>query len=241
MDFNGTISTSGTSYVVAIPRQIITDLNLEPVTKETILYENDSILIPFKWKGLMTQSERILNERLDKITHYIFDFDPYLHPFTYDLMLFVLGLIRRVFVDGYGYDHFKTRMLKMMMKSIKKDSSSQYDYYYYDMIVVDEDEQFLGYRWEFVEEEEMQSTKYKEYLEVKKLRDKLPKTFKTYFEICAIFEYGTVITFKNEHISLNAVKDLLNIMESDEFNSFLYDLETREDIHKISRKQQTVV
>ena len=67
MEFSGTISTSGTSYVIAIPKQIVTDLNLEPGMKVTMTYENDSILIPFKWKGLITQSERILNERLDKI------------------------------------------------------------------------------------------------------------------------------------------------------------------------------
>ena len=233
MEFSGTISTSGTSYVIAIPKQIVTDLNLEPGMKVTMTYENDSILIPFKWKGLITQSERILNERLDKITHYIFDSNPYLHPFTYDLMIFVLSLIRLVFLNGYGYDHFKTRMLKMMMKSIKKDTSPQYDFYFYDMMVVDENDQFLGYRWEFTEEEEQQTRKFKEFIHVKELRNKMPSIFKKYFENCTIVGYGTGITFKTEHIAPSTVKQLLNIMETDEFDSFLYDAETREDIHKM--------
>jgi antitoxin component of MazEF toxin-antitoxin module len=123
MRFTGTISTSGTSYVIAIPKTIIDDLSLTKGSRVEIIFEDDKLIIPFKWKGLVNRCELILYKNLEAMASRMFDRRYKLHPFTYEIIYSIFAVVWHVYIMSYGYEHFKVNLIKSILHSLKKEDN----------------------------------------------------------------------------------------------------------------------
>jgi hypothetical protein len=233
--FTGTVSTSGSSLVIAIPKFIVEAANLTKGKKVEIIYENDQIKIPLSWVSLSLRCEAIMYNKLQIFTDWIFVPQTVFHPFTHQVISSFLLLLKYVYIKSYGFDHFKVKFCDFMMKSlhtnIKTDHTDEFDIQYKEAlrrgtpledikinITLDPDEK-----------------SYYNYEEIQDLKKFMPAGFRHFMDnhlsvsgILQISDNGKY----DYRATYEYIDNLITNMETEEFTEFLSRLWLMENIHQ---------
>jgi len=213
--FHGTVSTSGSSYVVAIPKQIIESLKLSKGAKVEIYYENDRISIPFHWSRLAYRCEKMLNEGLKNFTEWMLNPLCVFHPYTYHILSSLLLIFVYVNFRTFNVDDFHVKFYRNLMISLHTNVDTKYPA---------ADFRSNGGKG-FGNQEE-----------IDKLNEIIPRKFNEFLtdhtainDILYVTEKGRVGS-----ASYAYVNSLLEMMESREFRQFLDELFLMENTHQYS-------
>lgn len=228
MDFVNTVTTSGTSFAIVIPKQIVNKLGLRRGMKVNMVYENDQLTVSFDLQGLLSQCERILYFQLDVLVGMVISHSFRLHPVTSKVLAIILGLIKRVYFDTYGPDHLKTKVLDHIIESIQPDPSLERVIENYEREVVDDNGKPIRKKWLVLNAYEKEKPEYKEYLEFENLMKQIPIFDQWWYD--TIVENGMIkiVTDKDHYPNYNEMKYMLDHIESDEFRKFLREIGLKE-------------
>lgn len=234
--FTGTISTSGTSFVVAIPKFIVETANLTKGKKVEIIYENDQIRIPLSWVGLSLRCEAILYDKLQNFNEWIFASKTVFHPFTHQIISSFLLLLKYVYIKSYGFDHFKVKFCDFVLKSlrtnIKTDHSDEFDRKYKEAIRSGIPLEDIKINITLDPDEKS----YYNYAEIQNLKKFMPAGFR-HFVDNHLSSSGILMINDNGKFDSSAtyeyVDNLITNMETGEFTEFLDRLFLMEDTHQM--------
>jgi antitoxin component of MazEF toxin-antitoxin module len=228
MEFASTVTTSGNSFAIVIPKQIVNELGLRRGMKVNMVYENEQLTISFDLQGLLSQCERILYCQLDSLIGEVISHSFKLHPVTSQVLSIILGLIKNVYFDTYGPDHLKSKFLDHIIESVQPDPVLDNAIKNYEIVRVDDKGKPIGHKWQILSAQERESPVYEEYLEFKNLTKQVPILDQWYEDTIIMNGMTKIVTDRDHYPNYNEMKYMLDHIESDEFKILLRKLWLRE-------------